>query len=92
MTTNSNGKRLLYFYGEECEHCERMKPLIEKLEKENGVKLEKFETWHNEANAKMAEEYDQNLCGGVPFFYNTKSKEWVCGETSFEKLKDWTLS
>jgi len=80
---------LLEFYGTECPHCEGMKVLVAKLEKEEGVKVESFETWHNEENAKKMEEYDKDLCGGVPFFYNTKNKKFICGEASYEELKDW---
>ena len=80
---------LLEFYGEECPHCVEMRPLIEKLEKDAGVKVDRYEVWHNEENAKKMEEYDKDFCGGVPFFYNTDSKKFVCGEASYEELKDW---
>lgn len=82
---------LLEFYGTECIHCNEMKPLVEKLEKEEGVKIEKLEVWHNAANAKLMEKYDQGKCGGVPFFYNTKTGKWICGSTSYENLKKWAL-
>ncbi|MBI3671677.1 hypothetical protein HY249_02690 [Candidatus Azambacteria bacterium] len=85
-------KRLLEFYGEECPHCKNMDPLIEELEKELGLKVERFEVWSNEKNKKMLQEYDRNFCGGVPFFYNTASCEWICGEADPEKLKKWALS
>ena len=80
---------LLEFYGTECPHCEGMKPLIKKLEKEEKVKVDSFETWFNEENARKMAEYDKDLCGGVPFFYNTKNKKFICGEASYEELKDW---
>ncbi len=38
---------LLEFYGTGCPHCARMKPLVERLEKEEGVVIEKYETRHN---------------------------------------------
>jgi hypothetical protein len=66
-----------------------MKVLVAKLEKEEGVKVDSFETWHNEENAKKMEEYDKDLCGGVPFFYNTKNKKFICGEASYDELKEW---
>ncbi|MEK9194517.1 MAG: hypothetical protein AAB884_01775 [Patescibacteria group bacterium] len=66
-----------------------MQSLVEQLEKESSVKFEKYETWHNEENAKKMEEYDKNYCGGVPFFYNTDTNDWICGEVSYEKLMDW---
>lgn len=88
MSTKSH---LLEFYGTECPHCETMRPLVEKLEKELNVKVEKYEVWHNETNARKLEEYDKNFCGGVPFFYNIKTDKWICGATTYEKLKDWAI-
>ena len=85
-------RKLIYFYGEECGHCKNIEPLVEQLEKELRVTREKYEGWHNEENAKKMEEYDKNLCGGVTFFYNTRSKEWICGEASYEKLKEWATA
>ena len=80
---------LLEFYGTECPHCVRMHELVEKLEKENGVKVDRFEVWHNEENAKKLEGIDKGLCGGVPFFYNTETKKFICGETDYKELKNW---
>ena len=80
---------LLEFYGKECPHCNRMHPLVERLEKEAGLKVEKYEVWHNAENAKKMEEYDKDLCGGVPFFYNTETKDYICGEADYERLKKW---
>lgn len=81
--------KLLEFYGEECPHCKKMDPLIERLEKETGVKVEKYEIWHNEQNNKMMEQYDKSFCGGVPFFYNVDGNKWICGEADFNELKNW---
>lgn len=82
---------LIEFYGTECPHCIHMKPLVEQLEKELDLKVEKLETWHNEENAKKQEEFDKGLCGGVPFLYNTESKKFLCGASEYEQLKKWAL-
>lgn len=67
-----------------------MHVLVERLEKEEGVKVEAIEVWHNKENEKKMEEIECfNECGGVPFFYNTKTKKWICGEDSYENLKSW---
>ncbi|MBI2547329.1 MAG: hypothetical protein HYW23_02675 [Candidatus Aenigmarchaeota archaeon] len=84
-------EELLFFTGRECPHCNDMKPLVQKLEKEEGVRLKEIEVWHNAANAKMMEQYDKNYCGGVPFFINTKTGKWICGSTDYESLKKWAL-
>jgi len=79
---------LLEFYGKECPHCEEMAPLVDRLKGE-GVSIEQYEVWHNEENAKKMQEYDKDLCGGVPFFFNTGTGKFICGSTSYEDLKQW---
>ncbi len=67
-----------------------MHALVERLEKEEGVKVEAFEVWHNKENEKRMEEIECfGECGGVPFFYNTKTEKFICGETDYEILKKW---
>jgi len=83
-------KRLLEFYGTECKFCIQMAPLVEKLEK-GGVKIEKFEVWHNSKNQKLQKQYDAGFCGGVPFFINTETGEWICGAVSYDEFKKWAL-
>jgi hypothetical protein len=68
-----------------------MEPLVERLEEELGVKVKRYEVWHNQENAKIFMKYDQGRCGSVPFFYNTKTNKWICGKTTYEKLKAWAL-
>ena len=80
---------LLEFYGTECVHCQEMRPFVERLEKEEGVKVKRIEVWHNSENLRLMKEYDKEYCGGVPFFFNTGTGKWVCGFTTYEKLKDW---
>tara|TARA_Y100000294_G_C8495231_1_gene312501 strand:+ start:200 stop:481 length:282 start_codon:yes stop_codon:yes gene_type:complete len=88
------GDRLIEFYGTECVHCKEMNPIMEKIEKELGVKIARLEVWHNSDNAKILKKYDKDeqgneFCGGVPFFFNEKTGKKICGNTSFEKLKSW---
>jgi len=81
---------LIEFYGKECSHCLMMAPLVEKLEKELGVKVKKVETWHDEEGEKMREKYDaEGECGGVPYFVNEETGAKICGEVSYERLVAW---
>lgn len=82
---------LLFFFGTECSHCHKMDPFIQQLEKEEKVTVNKLEVWHNEANAQKLKKLDDGKCGGVPFFFNDKTKKWICGEASYENLKKWAL-
>src|SRR3989344_4419566 len=80
---------LLEFYGKECPHCVRMHALVERLEKEEGITVESLEVWHNEENEKRLLLLDKDFCGGVPFFYNTKTNKWICGEADYDTLSKW---
>ncbi len=85
---------LLEFYGKECHWCDVMHERVAKLEKEEGVKVEKYEVWHNPENAKKMEQYNKRpnggiYCGGVPYFVNTKTGNRVCGAMEYEDLKKW---
>ena len=81
---------LINFYGIECPHCIRMHTLFERLEKEEGIKTEKLEVWHDDANMKKLETYDKNgECGGVPFTVNTETGKTLCGEVEYDELKKW---
>lgn len=80
---------LIFFYGRECPHCERMQPLIDRLEAETGAAVERLEVWYDEANFGRLKECDDGSCGGVPFFCNTDTDKTICGEAEYEALKSW---
>lgn len=79
-------KHLLEFYGQECPHCQRMKPVVEQVEKELGVEFSKLEVWHDDENKALLLSYRERIedaCGGtigVPCFYNKKTGKALCGE------------
>jgi thiol-disulfide isomerase/thioredoxin len=83
--------KLIEFYGTECKHCREMESLMRRLEQELEIKIERLEVWHNAENKKKWEELDQGRCGGIPFFWNEDTKEFICGSASYEKLKEWAL-
>ena len=55
------GERLIEFYGTECVHCKDMEPLIEKLDKDHGIKITRLEVWHDSENAKLLKFYLDKL-------------------------------
>lgn len=79
---------LYFFYGEECPHCHTVMPFVDKLIEE-GVVIQKLETWHNAANASLFKEKDNGRCGGVPFFFHEESGVSICGETSEKEIRQW---
>jgi thiol-disulfide isomerase/thioredoxin len=87
----------IMFWARECPHCKKMMPLVDKLEKEEGIKLKKLEIWHDEKNADLMRSYKSIIapkCGGqlrTPTFMNTETNNIICGEVEYEKLKEWAL-
>ena len=77
------------YYGAECQHCLKMIPLVEQLEKEENIKIERLETWHNSENKQKFEKADNGKCGGVPFFINTETGKFICGATDYDSFKKW---
>ncbi|MBI4896702.1 MAG: hypothetical protein HY832_04110 [Candidatus Aenigmarchaeota archaeon] len=91
MTAQQEKARLLEFYGIDCPHCVKMESLVKKLKKEEKITIEQLEVWSNPKNAELMQQYDTGLCGGVPFFFNTKTRKFICGSTTYEKFKQWAL-
>jgi len=85
----------IMFHGQECPHCKRMMPLVDKLIAEEGAEIDKREVWHDEKNADMMRSYKDIIkakCGGqlrVPTFLNDETKEVFCGEVEYKKLVKW---
>lgn len=79
---------LLEFYGKECPHCIEMMPIVDKLIEE-GIKIEKHEVWHDDANQEKFAKLAEGKCAGVPFFLNTDSDQFICGGTDEDTLRKW---
>lgn len=78
------------YFGLECPHCQKMQKISAKVEIELGIPFERFEVWHNSKNMSQAEERDKEAkCGGVPFYFNTKTRKALCGEVTYEELLAW---
>lgn len=81
--------KLIEFYGDDCPHCERVRELTLKLEKEYGVKFTRLEVWNNIKNEAKMNEISRGNCEGVPYLHNEETGEGICGEMSYSKLKAW---
>ena len=68
-----------------------MMALTTKLMKEYpDLKIERKEIWHNKENMEFIKECDKNdQCGGIPFYYDSDTKLWLCGEVEYDELKKW---
>lgn len=80
------------FYGTDCPSCEYMKKLLEKLHSEHDISVEMRDVWQSESDYRLMENYIEHAesdCAGIPFFINTLTMQWVCGEVDYQELVDW---
>jgi len=85
------GDRLLFFMGTECSKCHEMEPDVEKLQKELSVSVTALEVYHDAANNKLLMDITEQgaKCSQLPFFYNEKTGEMICGKCDYDRLKEW---
>jgi thiol-disulfide isomerase/thioredoxin len=89
--------KLIMFHARECPHCKAMMPLVDRLEKEEKVKFERLEVWHDEKNADLMRSYRPVIapkCGGqlrTPTFFYPETNDVLCGEVPYDELKEWAL-
>ncbi|MBI4086751.1 hypothetical protein HY416_02080 [Candidatus Kaiserbacteria bacterium] len=88
-------KYIVEFYGATCPYCREIEPAVGRLEREDGVTVERLEVWNNAGNAAqmeaLADLYEAE-CGGdmvVPSFYDPATARLICNPGSYERLKTW---
>ena len=50
-----------------------------------------LQVWYESKNLELLQRLDRGRCGGVPFFYNKRSRRFICGATTYDNLKAWAL-
>ena len=88
---------IIFFHGEDCPHCARMRPIVDKIEKEIGCKVIRLEVWYNDKNAEKMRKYADIISEagngdlGVPAFVDVKNNEALVGEQTEKDLKKWLM-
>ena len=82
-------KELVEFYGAECDHCKMVEGFLERLEDEEGVKVTRYEVWHNSTNQQLFFKHAAGKCGGVPFLINTSTGAFLCGPKDYDTVLKW---
>jgi hypothetical protein len=60
------------------------------MERGVGARVNHIEIWDNSENHSRYEAVGgQTLCGGVPFFFNTVTKQSICGAARCDALIEW---
>ncbi|SBS92333.1 conserved Plasmodium protein, unknown function [Plasmodium ovale curtisi] len=84
---------LLCFHSEDCEYCNSMEGLLKKLKEEEDVHFLKLDVYENSYNFELLQQLDyDNLCGGLPYYYNLQTHYNICGATTYHNLRNWALN
>lgn len=89
--SEENGSHLMDFYGAECPPCQQLEIFINRLKEEEGIEIDRYEVWHNSSNQNLMMKYAKGRCNGVPFLYNKKNDDFLCGQVTYDKLKEWAM-
>ena len=85
VTYDKNKVNIYFFWGDGCPHCEEGFKFLDSISDEYGkyFKLNKFEVWKNEDNAKLMEQFASKMgdeISGVPYI--------VIGERTFKGFSE----
>jgi hypothetical protein len=54
------------------------------------VTVHRFNVWRSQLSFKLFERLDSGRkCGGLPYFYNTRTKQGICGASTAGNFKLW---
>jgi len=76
---------LLMFTGDDCAHCDEMEPYLQFFERKLHKNIARLNVWRSNKFYRLFKDTDSG-CGGLPYFYNRKSKKSICGATTPENL------
>ena len=48
-----------------------------------------FEVWYERKHLDFMRQLDNDRCGGVPFFFNKRTRMHICGATTYENMLLW---
>jgi len=80
---------LVEFHSDNCDHCEQMEPVLQRLERDLQTKVRRINIFRRREFYGVLEAMGHDECGGLPFYYNRRTGQAVCGATGYLNLKRW---
>lgn len=82
---------LLEFVSDGSDHCAQMEPVVQRLERDLRTKVRKIHINRKQEFLKLYDCVGGNECGTVPFFYNRRTGQAICGATPYQNLKNLAM-
>ena len=80
---------LIEFHSDNNDHSRQMEPVLERLEKDLQTKVRRVNISRRREFYGLMEAMGHDECGSLPFYYNRRTAQAVCGATSYLNLKRW---
>lgn len=80
---------LLSFESDEYDHCKQMHPVLERLERDLGTVVRRVNVARRREFMAVLEAMGHNDCGTLPFYFNRRTGQAICGATTYSNLKRW---
>jgi hypothetical protein len=80
---------LISFVSDEYDHCKQMEPVLKRLEDDLGTVVRRINIFRRREFMGLLEAMGHNDCGTLPFYYNRRTGQAICGATSYLNLKRW---
>jgi hypothetical protein len=86
---SKDNRYLLEFVVDEEDSCQQMEPVVRRLEEEFDTKVFRISINRRSEFYTLLESIGFNECGNVPFFYNRRTAQAICGPTGYKNLATW---
>lgn len=87
LLPHEDSSYLIEFHSDNCDHCDQMEPVLKRLEDDLGTKIRRINIFRRREFYGLMESMGHNECGGLPFYYNRRTGQAICGATSYTNLK-----
>jgi hypothetical protein len=80
---------LLTFVSDNNDMCNQMEPVVERLEEDLDTTVRRINIYRRREFMTLLDSIGFNEGGQLPFYYNRRTGQAVCGPTSYLNLKRW---
>lgn len=80
---------LISFESDDYDHCRQMQPVLRRLEADLGTMIRRINLSRRREFVGVLEAVGHNDCGTLPFYYNRRTGQAICGATSYLNLRRW---
>ena len=88
---HSDKSYLVEFHSDGAEHRDDMEPVLRRIENECNTKIRRINIFRRREFMGILEKIGHDECGGLPFYWNRRTGQAVCGATSYSNLKRWAV-